>query len=87
MITEIFLGAGILFAVLILICIIRILTARTAADRMLSLDVINVLVVITMILLSLAFAQPIFIDVAVIYAILSFVATMYLAKYLAGDLK
>jgi Multisubunit Na+/H+ antiporter, MnhF subunit len=87
MMQELFIGGAVLFAVLILVCVIRMLTAKTAPDRMLALDVINILVVISMILLALAFAQPIFIDVAVIYAIISFVGTMYIAKHIAGDLK
>ena len=87
MMEEIFIGGAVFFAALIIVCIIRLLTAKTNPDRMLALDVINILVVIGMILLSIAFAQPIFVDVAVIYAIISFVGTMYVAKYLAGDLK
>lgn len=84
---EILIGGAVLFVALIICCVIRMLTAKTAPDRMLALDVINILVVIIMILLSIAFAQPIFIDVAVLYAIISFVGTMYIAKHIAGDLK
>lgn len=84
---EFFIAAALFFTVLIIICIIRMLTAKKTADKMLALDAINILVVIAMILLSIAFAQPVFIDVAVIYAIISFVGTMYIAKHLAGDLK
>ena len=32
------------------------------------------------------FQQIIFIDVAIIYALLSFVGTLYIAKYLGGEL-
>lgn len=79
--------SAILFAVLILLTIIRLLTGKTSADKMLALDVINVLVVIVMFVLSAAFAEPVFIDIAVVYALLSFVATIYISKYLAGGIK
>ncbi|MFA7024071.1 MAG: monovalent cation/H+ antiporter complex subunit F [Methanocorpusculum sp.] len=54
---------------------------------MLALDVINILVVIVMITLSLWFEQPVFIDVAIVYALLSFVGTLYVAKLIMGDLE
>ena len=85
--STIFLIAAILFAVLIIVTLIRLLTGKTTADKMLALDVINVLVVITMFVLSAAFAEPLFIDIAVVYALLSFVATIYIGKYLSGGLK
>ena len=85
--STIFLIAAVLFAVLILVTLIRLLTGKTAADKMLALDVINILVVITMLVLAAAFMEPLFIDIAVVYALLSFVATIYLGKYLAGGLK
>lgn len=59
----------------------------TNADRMLALDVINALVVIIMIILSIRFEQPGFIDVAIVYALLSFVGTLYVAKLIRGDLE
>ena len=85
--STIFLIAAVLFAVLILVTLIRLLTGKTAADKMLALDVINVLVVITMLVLAAAFMEPLFIDIAVVYALLSFVATVYIGKYLTGGLK
>jgi multicomponent Na+:H+ antiporter subunit F len=57
----------------------------TNADRMIAFDVINVLVVILMIILSIGFQQPGFIDVAIVYALLSFVGTLYVAQLIIGD--
>jgi multicomponent Na+:H+ antiporter subunit F len=51
-----------------------------------ALDAINTLVVAAMIVLGVVFHQFIFIDVAIIYALLSFVGTLYIAKYLGGEL-
>ncbi len=47
---------------------------------------LNTLVVAAMIVLGVVFHQFIFIDVAIIYALLSFVGTLYIAKYLGGEL-
>jgi len=84
---SILLIASIVFATLILITVLRLLTGKTNADKMVAFDVINVLVVITMFVLSIAFDEPLFIDVAIVYSLLSFVATIFIGKYLAGDLK
>lgn len=79
--------AGIVFAVLLLVTALRLITGKTVADKMIAFDVINVLVVIIMFILSIAFDEPLFIDIAIVYALLSFVGTIFIGKYLAGDLK
>jgi len=84
---DIFMVAAIIFVLLIFACGIRIWRGPTNADRMLALEVINILVVTIMITLSLWFMQPVFIDVAIVYALLSFVGTLYVAKLIMGDLQ
>ncbi len=84
---DIFMVAAIIFVLLIFACGVRIWRGPTNADRMLALEVINILVVTIMITLSLWFEQPVFIDVAIVYALLSFVGTLYVAKLIMGDLQ
>ena len=79
--------SAIIFVLLICACGVRMWLSPTNADRMLALDVINALVVIIMIILSIRFEQPGFIDVAIVYALLSFVGTLYVAKLIRGDLE
>jgi multicomponent Na+:H+ antiporter subunit F len=71
---------------LILLTMIRLFLGPTAPDRVIALDAINTLTVASMIILSVAYKQIIFIDVAIVYALLSFVGTLYIAKYLGGEL-
>lgn len=84
---DIFMIAAIIFGLLIFACGVRMWLGPTNADRMLALDVINALVIIIMITLSIRFQQPGFIDVAIVYALLSFVGTLYVAKLIRGDLE
>lgn len=84
---DIFMVAAIIFVLLIFACGVRIWRGPTNADRMLALEVINILVVTIMITLSLWFEQPVFIDVAIVYALLSFVGTLYVAKLIMGNLQ
>ncbi len=71
---------------LMLLAMVRLLKGPTSADRVVALDAINTLVVAAMILLGVVFQQVIFVDVAIVYALLSFVGTLFIAKYLGGEL-
>ena len=70
----------------VILAMVRLVKGPTSADRVVALDAINTLVVAAMIVLGVVFHQFIFIDVAIIYALLSFVGTLYIAKYLGGEL-
>jgi len=69
------------------VSVLRLAIGPTAADRAVALDTVNTLVVTTMVLLGAAFGQVIYVDVAIVYALLSFVGTLYIARYLEGGLK
>jgi multicomponent Na+:H+ antiporter subunit F len=73
-------------AALMLLAMVRLFKGPTSADRVVALDAINTLVVASMIVLAAAFRQVIFVDVAIVYALLSFVGTLFIAKYLGGEL-
>ena len=80
-----FLTALILF-IWILLSTVRAVIGPTVPDRVVALDTINTLTVAIMIILSVAYREIIFVDVAIVYALLSFVATLYIAKYLEGGI-
>lgn len=71
---------------LMLLAMVRLFKGPTSADRVVALDAINSLVVASMIVLAAAFRQVVFVDVAIVYALLSFVGTLYIAKYLGGEM-
>ena len=71
---------------LMLLAMVRLVKGPTSADRVVALDAINTLVVAAMIVLGVVIHQFICIDVAIISALLSFVGTLYIAKYLGGEL-
>lgn len=72
--------------VLVCLALVRLYLGPTIADRVVSVDTVNTLMVAVLILLGVAYQQIIFIDVAIVYALLSFVSTLYIAKYLGGEL-
>jgi multicomponent Na+:H+ antiporter subunit F len=68
----------------VLMAIIRVVKGPTAPDRIVGLDTINTLVIVGMVIFGLAEKSVIYIDVAIIYALLSFISTLFIAKYLEG---
>ena len=77
----------IIFVVLflsIIMAVIRVILGPTAPDRIVGLDTINTIVIALMVIFGAALKQIIIIDVAIVYALLSFVSTLFIAKYLEG---
>jgi len=68
--------------VLIGLCIVRILLGPTTPDRVVALDAANTLVIAALIVLAALFREYVYIDVAIVYAMLSFVSTLYISRYL-----
>ncbi len=77
-----FLITAVIIAFFIILPLFRLITGPTVPDRVVALDTINTYIVAAMILFGAAFEEIIYIDVAIVYALLSYVATLYIAKYL-----
>ena len=76
----------VLFALLlcVIMAIIRVIRGPTAPDRVVGLDTINTIVIVGMVIFGTAFNEVVYIDVAIVYALLSFISTLFIAKYLEG---
>ena len=68
----------------IVISIIRVIIGPTAPDRVVGLDTINTIVISSMVIFGAINNDIIYIDVAIVYALLSFISTLFIAKYLEG---
>lgn len=79
-----FMIALVIIFVSIALAIIRVLLGPTVPDRVVALDTINTLVIAGMILFGTATKMLIYIDVAIVYALLSYITTLFIAKYLQG---
>ena len=84
--TDIFMVAVVLMGVFALLALVRLILGPSVPDRVVAMDAINTLTVAVMVLLGVVFQQLIFIDVAIVYALLSFVSTLFVAKYIGGEL-
>jgi multicomponent Na+:H+ antiporter subunit F len=68
----------------VILALIRVLRGPTAPDRAVGVDTINTIIIVGMVAFGAAFREVIYIDVAIVYALLSFISTLFIAKYLQG---
>lgn len=68
----------------IIMAMMRVIKGPTAPDRVVGLDTINTIVISGMVIFGAAFNEVIYIDVAIVYALLSYISTLFIAKYLEG---
>ncbi|WP_338537367.1 monovalent cation/H+ antiporter complex subunit F [Helicovermis profundi] len=71
-------GIGILFTFL------RLVIGPSTFDRVLSLDIINIIITGALVFIGFIFNNELYLDIAIVYAILSFIETVVFARYLEG---
>ena len=76
------LPVAIFLAACILVILIRLAMGPTTPDRLVALDTLNTIIVVSMVILGMAFKAVIYVDVAIVYALLSFITTLFIAKYI-----
>ncbi|MBP3655587.1 MAG: cation:proton antiporter [Clostridia bacterium] len=79
--TLMVLGA-IVYAVLAILLFIRFIEGPTAADRMLAVDMIDGLACLMLVFYSIYTQRAIYLDIAIVTALLGFISTVFVARYL-----
>ena len=72
---------AILLLVGMLLAFVRLLKGPDAADRIVALDLISVLIVALLAVLAIAADETSFLDVAIAYALVAFLGTVALARF------
>lgn len=68
----------------ILFILVRVMIGKTAADRIVAVDILGVLSIGILALTGLFYDESFFMDIGLIWALLSFIATLSFAKILEG---
>lgn len=76
--------AALILAVLAVALIYRIFRGPTAADRVCALDALDLLLALALALYSLHTGRGIYLDIALVVALLGFVGTVFVGRYLEG---
>ncbi len=87
MIEPVFFYAALIVMMAGFLSVLRILLGPTVPDRVVGVDTLNTLVVAGMVLLGAAYDRTIYIDIAIVYALLSYIGTLAIARYLQGGLE
>ena len=66
----------------IFLCLLRMLKGPTASDRAVALDTLSTLTVVLLVLLGYIFKRYIYLDVSLVYAVLTFVGSVAIARFL-----
>jgi len=69
-------GAG------VLLCIIRMILGPTSSDRAVALDTLSTVTTALLVLVGLMFNRRIYLDVALVYAVITFVGSVAIARFL-----
>ncbi len=65
---------------------IRFVKGPTAADRTVAMDTLTTIGVAALVLVGYMFERFIYVDVALVYAVLGFIGVIVIARYLEGAL-
>ena len=79
---NLFYGAAILIIVLSFVSLYRAMVGPTAGDRVVAVNMISTKVSIVIVLVALFLDEKNYVDVALIYAMVGFVTTVSVAKYI-----
>ena len=77
---------AIVLGLLIIISMARLVLGPTIPDRVVAFDVVNTLTVALLLVAGIGYEELFFVEVGIVYALLSFVGTLFIAKYIGGEL-
>ncbi|CAD6494588.1 MAG: Multiple resistance and pH regulation protein F (MrpF / PhaF) [Candidatus Argoarchaeum ethanivorans] len=83
---KVFLAVGLLIALTIMLCTYRAVVGPGIFNRVIAVNVIGTKTIVLLVLIGYYFERPMFFDIALLYAMLNFIATLIFAKYIQkGD--
>jgi len=75
-----------LMAIGLIFSMIRFVKGPRSGDRAVALDTLSIIITAAMVLLAHVFERYIYVDVALVYAVLGFVGVIVIARYIEGAL-
>lgn len=74
--------SSLLLLLALVMCFLRIFLGPTLADRVVALDVLNILAVAYCALLAIASGQPVYLDAAIALALVAFLVSVAFARFI-----
>ena len=76
--------AAVVAGLAFMLAMFRFINGPTAADRVVAFDVLTIISITGIVLAALMEGRGIYLDVALVYALLSFLGVIVVARYLEG---
>jgi multicomponent Na+:H+ antiporter subunit F len=80
--SEIFTIAGVVLITTILLCLYRVVLGPGVLNRLISVNTIGTKIIVLLVIIGYIYGRPIFLDISLAYAMISFIATLTIAKYI-----
>jgi multicomponent Na+:H+ antiporter subunit F len=80
-ISDVFIGAAVIFVLLAIGMLYRVIKGPTMQDRVLAVNVLGTNTVVILALLAAGLDEPWFLDIALVYALLNFLMTIAISKF------
>lgn len=82
MIAQLFPGAVLVIMVLLFPTLYRAFVGPTTADRLIAVNAIATKAIVLIVLLSIVTGQSLFLDIAFVYAMIGFIATIAITRFI-----
>ncbi|MDN7013788.1 cation:proton antiporter [Methanoculleus sp. FWC-SCC3] len=79
---DVFYASVIVLILTVFLCLYRVLLGPGVENRLIAVNTVGTKTIILLVLIGLILERPIFLDIAIVYAMINFIATLAIAKYL-----
>ncbi len=79
---DIFRASVIVLILTIFLCLYRVLAGPGVENRLIAVNTVGTKTIIILVLIGFIYERPLFLDIAIVYAMINFIATLAIAKYL-----
>ncbi|MDD3204998.1 MAG: monovalent cation/H+ antiporter complex subunit F [Lachnospiraceae bacterium] len=80
----VFIGAIIILALMMILCLIRAIIGPRVADRIVTVNMMGTMVMVTIAIFALMRNESYLVDICIIYAMISFLAVIVISKVYMG---
>lgn len=77
-----YVGTTLFLVINALLCLYRAFMGPTVLDRILAINIIGTKTIVVLVLIAYIFHQAMYVDVALVYGVLNFIASIAAARYI-----
>lgn len=79
---DIFHASATILMLTVFLCLYRVLAGPGVGNRLIAVNTIGTKTVVLLVLIGFIYERPLFLDISIVYAMINFIATLAIAKYL-----